>query len=186
MRECVMKRMLNVAMMFLLAMSVVYSFAGTPKYKYVGVAKCKTCHNMKKIGKQYTIWKNGPHAKAMETLKSKKSLDYAKAHGIKDPSTDPKCTKCHATMASVKKEEIDPKGKLTMKEGVECESCHGPGSVYRKRSIMINHEKALANGLILPTKEVCVRCHNKENPFYKPFDFKTYAAKIAHPIPKKK
>ena len=178
-----MKRVLNVVILFLLAMTVVY--AGTPKFKYVGVAKCKTCHNTKKIGKQYTIWKNGPHAKAMETLKSKKALDYAKAHGIADPSTDPKCTKCHSTMASVKKDQIDPRGKLTMAEGVECESCHGPGSVYRKRSIMVNHEKSLANGLIMPTKEVCETCHNKENPFYKPFDFKKYAAKIAHPIPKK-
>lgn len=181
-----MKRLLHLTILFLMALGVFWAYGQTPKFKYVGVAKCKTCHNMKKLGKQYSIWKNGPHAKAMESLKSKKALDYAKAHNIADPSTDPKCTKCHATMASLDKKMIDPKGKLTMAEGVSCESCHGPGSAYRKFSIMKNHEKALANGLILPTKKVCEGCHNKENPFYKPFDFKTYAAKIAHPVPKKK
>jgi hypothetical protein len=181
-----MKRTLQLTVLFLLTLGVFFAFGQTPKFKYVGVAKCKTCHNTKKSGKQYTIWKNGPHAKAMESLKSKEALEYAKAHNIADPSTDPKCIKCHSTMGAIDKSLIDPKGKLTMEEGVSCESCHGPGSVYRKRSIMISHEKSLANGLILPTKEVCVKCHNKENPFYKPFDFDKYVAKIAHPTPKKK
>ncbi len=181
-----MKMMSKFLFMLVLMISILGNMSFAGDFKYVGVAKCKTCHNTKKSGKQYTIWKNGPHAKAMESLKSEKALAYAKKHGIADPSKDPKCTKCHSTMASVDQKLIDPKGKLTMEEGVSCESCHGPGSAYKKMSIMKNHEKALANGLIVPDEKVCTTCHNKENPFYKPFDFKKYAAKIAHPTPKKK
>jgi hypothetical protein len=41
----------------------------------------------------------------------------------------------------------------------------------------------MQNGLIEPTQKVCEQCHNKENPFHKPFDFAAYSAKIAHPNP---
>ncbi len=181
-----MRRFIKLCFMVILTLGVLYSFSQANDFKYVGVAKCKTCHNTKKIGKQYTVWKNSLHAKAMESLKSEKALKYAKEHKIADPSKDATCTKCHSTMASIDKSLIDPKGKLTIEEGVSCESCHGPGSVYKKRSIMIDREKAIASGLVVPTEKVCVTCHNKDNPFYKPFDFKTYSAKIAHPVPKKK
>ncbi|MCD6376524.1 MAG: cytochrome c family protein [Caldisericaceae bacterium] len=181
-----MRKTIQFLSMLFLVFSVLGTFAIAKDFKYVGAAKCKTCHNTKKSGKQYTIWKNGPHAKAMESLKSEKSLKYAKEHGIADPSKDPKCTKCHSTMAAVDKAQIDPKGKLTMEEGVSCESCHGPGSAYKKMSVMKNHEKALANGLIVPDEKLCITCHNEKNPFHKPFNYKEYAAKIAHPTPKKK
>lgn len=181
-----MRKTMQVLLTLFLAFTVFSNFAFAGDFKYVGVAKCKTCHNTKKSGKQYTIWKNGPHAKAMESLKSEKAMKYAKENGIADPTKDAKCITCHSTMASVDKAQIDPKGKLTMEEGVSCESCHGPGSAYKKMSIMKNLEKALANGLIMPDEKVCVKCHNDKNPFHKPFNFKEYAAKIAHPVPKKK
>ncbi len=177
----------NVFIAMLLLFFVAMSFtAQAGDFKYVGVKKCKTCHNTKKIGKQYDIWKKGPHANALKSLSSKKALEYAKKNGIADPAKDAKCLNCHSTYATVDKKLIDPKGKLTVEEGVSCESCHGPGSKYKKMSIMKDHEKSLANGLILPTEQVCKTCHNDKNPFHKPFNFKEYAAKIAHPIPKKK
>ncbi len=178
----------NVFVTVLLLMFLGMSFnAYAGDHKYVGVKKCKTCHNSKKIGKQFTVWKNGPHANALESLKSKKALEWGKKNGVADPSKEEKCLKCHSTMATVDKKLIDPKGKMTVAEGVSCESCHGPGSAYKKMSIMKNHDKAVANGLVTPTEKVCKTCHTKEgNPFYKPFDYKKMAAKIAHPIPKKK
>jgi hypothetical protein len=41
----------------------------------------------------------------------------------------------------------------------------------------------MQNGLILPDKTVCIGCHNKENPFFKEFNFDAAVAKIAHPDP---
>jgi len=89
-------------------------------------------------------------------------------------------------MASIDKKLIDPKGRLTMEEGVSCESCHGPGSEYKKMSIMKDREKAIANGLIIPEEKVCLVCHNEKNPFFKPFDYKERVTRVQHPIPGKK
>jgi len=155
-------------------------------FKYVGVKKCKTCHKSKKIGNQYKIWSEAKHANALKSLSSPKALEYAKKNGIADPTKDAKCLNCHATYATIDHKLLDPKTKMTMDEGVSCESCHGPGSAYKKKSIMKDHEKSLANGLIIPDEKTCVECHNKKNPFHKPFDFKKMVAKISHPIPSKK
>jgi hypothetical protein len=48
---------------------------------------------------------------------------------------------------------------------------------------MKSREQSLKNGLILPTKEVCITCHNEKNPFHKPFDYASAVKKIAHPNP---
>jgi len=159
-------------------------FSGTvlmaQDFKYIGAAKCKMCHNKPDKGEQYNKWMDAPHSNAMKSLSSEKSLAYAKANGIADPTTEASCLKCHATTG-----HVDPKLQAGIKvtEGVSCESCHGPGSRYKSMSIMKNREQSIRNGLILPTKELCITCHNEENPFHKPFDFEASLAKIAHPDP---
>ena len=168
-------------LLFILGLALLCgSMASAQNYKYIGAAKCKMCHNKPNKGEQYNKWKAAPHAKAMASLKSEKSLAYAKEHGIADPSTDPKCLKCHSTAGSI---DASLKAGIKVEEGVSCESCHGPGSVYKNMTIMKDQKKSMEKGLILPTKEVCERCHNKDNPFFKPFDFEAYYAKIAHPDP---
>jgi len=155
-------------------------FVFAQDYQYIGAAKCKMCHNSAKSGYQYKIWSESLHSKALESLKSQKSMDYAKANGIADPSKDMKCLKCHSTYHQVGEDAIL---SLTADEGVSCESCHGPGSKYKAMNIMKDQALALKSGLVLPTKEVCEKCHNKENPFYKPFNFDEAVKKIAHPTP---
>jgi len=149
-------------------------------FKYIGADKCKTCHNKPATGDQYKKWLNDPHAKALKTLSSQASLDYAKKNGIADPAKEPKCLKCHSTF---EKAGAKLRGGILAEEGVSCESCHGPGSSYKSPSIMKNKEQAMANGLILPDKSVCLGCHNKENPFHKEFNFEASVAKITHPNP---
>lgn len=152
-------------------------------FKYIGADKCKMCHNKPATGEQYKKWQSDPHSKAIATLSSKKSLDYGKANGIADPAKEAKCLKCHSTY---ERAGAALRGGILPEEGVSCESCHGAGSAYKSPAIMKNKEQAMANGLILPNKDLCVKCHNKENPFHKEFNFETYAAKIAHPNPAKK
>ena len=149
-------------------------------YEYIGANKCKLCHNKPATGEQYAKWKESKHSQAMKALSSPEAMAYAKEHGIADPAKEAKCLKCHSTAA-----RIDAKlnAGVTVDEGVSCESCHGPGSKYKSATIMKDREKAMAAGLILPTKEVCLQCHNKENPFYKPFDYDAAVKKIAHPVP---
>jgi len=169
-----------VALMCVALFGMNVSFA--QQFEYIGAAKCKMCHNKPQTGKQYDIWASSLHANALKSLSSQQSLDYAKKNNIADPTKEKTCLKCHATYYSVKEDLIQT---LTAQEGVSCESCHGPGSVYKSNAIMKDQAKALASGLILPTKEVCEKCHNKENPFHKPFNFETAVAKIAHPNPAK-
>lgn len=136
-------------------------------YEYIGAAKCKMCHNKPATGAQYKQWAETKHATAMESLKG-------------DEKNDPKCLKCHSTAGAVDESLI---ATITVDEGVSCESCHGPGSAYKSKAIMESREKSLANGLIVPTKEVCITCHNSESPHFKGFNFDEYVKKIAHPIP---
>ncbi len=191
-----MQKLLSIILMALVATMFFSSTVSAGDFKYVGVKKCQTCHKKEKIGDQYGIWLKGAHAKALESLKSEKALKYAKENGIADPAKDPKCLECHSTMAMAKKEDIDPKGKLTMEEGVSCESCHGPGSKYKSGKIMKKklydkdfdaaHKAALAAGLLVPDEKVCLTCHNDKNPFHKEFKFAERVKKISHPIPYRK
>lgn len=152
-------------------------------FKYAGAEKCKMCHNKPAAGDQYAKWASTPHAKALASLASKEALDYAKKNGIADPAKDAKCLKCHSTFNAVAE---NLRGGILATEGVSCESCHGPGSAYKSPTIMKNMEQAKLNGLILPKKEVCLTCHNKENPFFKEFNYDVAITKVNHPNPTKK
>jgi len=136
-------------------------------FKYIGAAKCKMCHNKADKGEIYNVWAARPHANAMESLQG-------------DEATNPKCLKCHATIG-----HVDPSlvATLKVKDGVSCESCHGPGSAYKSATVMKKQELSLAKGLIIPTEEVCLKCHNDESPHFKGFNFAEYAAKIVHDNP---
>ncbi|MFN8239698.1 MAG: cytochrome c family protein [Bacteroidales bacterium] len=152
-------------------------------FKYIGADKCKLCHNKPATGDQYGKWMGTSHAKALKSLSSQASLDYAKKNGIADPTKEAKCLKCHSTFDAV---PAASRGGILATDGVSCESCHGPGSMYKSPAIMKSRDASMKNGLIMPTKEVCLKCHNKENPFYKEFNFETAIAKVNHPNPAKK
>ncbi len=168
--------------LFLLSALVMFlAFSATAQdFTYIGASKCKMCHNKEEKGEQYNKWQAAAHSNAMKTLSSEKSLAYAEKNGIADPTKEAKCLKCHSTYGHV---DADLRAGIKVDEGVSCESCHGPGSAYKSMSVMKSREKSVEKGLILPTKEVCLKCHNKENPFFKPFDFDAALVKIAHPNP---
>jgi len=162
---------------------MVWNVVSAQTFKYIGADKCKLCHNKPATGDQYAKWLKDPHSQALKSLSSQASLDYAKKNGIADPAKEAKCLKCHSTFHSA-----DPKlrGTILATEGVSCESCHGPGSSYKSPAVMKKLEQAKTLGLIVPDKQLCLSCHNKENPFHKEFNYETYSAKIAHPNPARK
>ncbi len=155
---------------------------------YGGVATCKACHLPAKSGAQFKLWQTSPHAKAFETLQGDAAKAIGKKMGIEDPSASEKCLKCHVTAYGVDAKLRGP--KLTMEEGVSCESCHGPGSAYKGRKVMADIFAGTVDGakfgLVEPTEKVCVTCHNEESPTYKKFVYAERVAKIAHPVPDKK
>jgi hypothetical protein len=151
-------------------------------FKYIGADKCKLCHNRAASGEQYNKWLKDPHSQALIPLSSKESLDYAAKNGIVDPTKEAKCLKCHSTYDAV---DQNLRGGIFATEGVSCESCHGPGSVYKAIPVMRNHEQAITMGLLVPDKQLCLQCHNKENPFFKEFNYEASLATITHPNPTK-
>ena len=163
--------------------------------KYVGAKKCKSCHKKELIGNQFGKWQETKHAEAFEALKSDEALKAAKEKGITGPPSEAEeCLKCHATAFNVEAGQLSGK-PLLLSDGVQCESCHGPGSLYRKKKVMADADKAKAAGLIVPDEKTCTGCHNDESPSWDPgkyklagggtsgFDFDQASEDIAHMSP---
>ena len=156
--------------------------------KYVGVKQCSMCHKTEKQGKQFDVWSKSQHAKAYQTLTTEKANEAAKAKGIKTPAVETKeCLECHTLGKTVDAKMFDK--AFDIKDGVQCETCHGAGSAYKSMSVMKDEAKAVAAGLAEFKDEkaieaFCKTCHNEKSPTFKGFDFKEMIGKIAHPIPK--
>lgn len=101
---------------------------------------------------EYTSWAATKHAKAWDSLKPAEQ-------------TNAKCNVCHST-------------KLPEYTGVSCEACHGAGGDYWKMSVMKDKNLAIQNGLVIPDEKVCVKCHNKQSPTFKGFNFAEAKTKV--------
>ncbi|MCJ7507610.1 MAG: cytochrome C554 [candidate division Zixibacteria bacterium] len=148
-------------------------------FKYIGTFKCKLCHNSPQKGKVYDWWAGEKHSKAYLTLANEQSKNIAKGMGIADAQKSDKCLTCHVTGYATPPEQ---KGlKYSMEEGVTCEACHGPGEAYQAMKYMKDPALGMKEaGLIKPTNEVCITCHNKKSPTYKEFNFEVAKKQIKH------
>lgn len=117
-----------------------------------------------KAGMVYEKWEASGHARAFDVLSE-------------GERKNPFCLKCHTTGYNEPSSSGIGFDDLL---GVQCEACHGPGSLYKKMEVMNRREKSIEAGLIVPTEETCKRCHNKESPHYKPFIFRITYPKIKH------
>jgi hypothetical protein len=154
--------------------------------EYTGATKCKMCHKTPEQGEQFRLWSESKHAKAFETLATEAAKAEAAKHGIEDPQKAPECLKCHATAFHVMADLANQ--KITMEEGVSCESCHGAGGNYYKKATMegitAGTIEGASVGLVEPAEAVCKTCHTPEgNAFYKEFNFAERVKEIAHPKP---
>jgi Cytochrome c554 and c-prime len=152
-------------------------------HTYVGAKACGMCHKSEKSGNQLGIWQKSKHAQAYVTLTTEAANAVAKSKGITGPAAEaPSCLKCHA---------IAGDAKADVKDGVQCESCHGPGSDYKSLTVMKDQDKSVAAGLRLykdkaAIEKQCRTCHNEMSPTtFKAFNFEERWEKIQHPVPKK-
>ncbi len=149
-------------------------------FTYVGAAKCVICHKTEKQGQQHPIWEASKHAKSFGVLNSPEAAANAQAMGVAKPQEDAKCLTCHAPL-------FDKAAELKA-EGVTCEVCHGPGSEYKKLSVMKSRDESVKNGLTLyanadAIKAHCLKCHADAHG--KSFDFAAAWEKVKHPVPGK-
>jgi hypothetical protein len=151
-------------------------------HKYVGVKKCSMCHKSESKGNQHGQWLSTKHAKAYETLATPAAQETAAKAGVSgNPQEAAQCVKCHIT--GYGQENLWGEG-FVKADGVQCEACHGAGSDYMPISVMKDKAKSIELGLVVPSKEVCVKCHNPESPNYKEFNYDEFYKKITHPAPK--
>jgi hypothetical protein len=81
------------------------------KASYIGAEKCKSCHE-----EEYAVWAKTPHHGALDTLVEKKRDKVAE------------CVDCH--VAGFRKAGGSSLHDLKGLGGVQCENCHGPGSLH--------------------------------------------------------
>src|SRR4030095_1090770 len=157
----------------------------SPYFKYVGIKTCAaTCHKDDTKGSQLEIWQDSKHSKAFLTLQTPEADKIAKDKGFTTPAAEtPLCIKCHVLGKDIDPEELDETFDKT--QGVQCETCHGPGSEYKKLTIMKDKQQAIANGLVIHDNgaEFCKTCHNSDSPSFKTFNYDEYWAKIKHTNP---
>ena len=146
--------------------------------KYVGVMACSQCHKGEMMGYAYSKWRLSKHAEAYAVLSTDKAKKIAEEKGIEGrPQEADECLKCHTTGGG------EPGGRFMQSfdpaYGVQCESCHGPGSEYMAEAIMLDPVASRNAGLWKVDRETCLKCHPKEV-HGKPFDYEAAVKKIAH------
>ena len=74
--------------------------------------------------------------------------------GLEPIGTD-KCKICH----KVQHTSWAATAHAMREPPLDCEGCHGPGSEYKKLSVMKDPAESRAAGLVDPDREFCATCH---------------------------
>jgi hypothetical protein len=156
--------------------------------RYVGQRVCKNCHSKAEKGEVHEKWLATPHAKAFETLASDAAKKIAKEQGIEDAQKSDKCLECHVTAFGVNAKLI--KKGFKAEDGVQCETCHGPGEEHFKirfKASSGGEQPPIGADEIHSERDAasCKKCHNERSPTYKEFCFKEMMGKIEHLDPRK-
>lgn len=130
---------------------------------YVGAKICATCHDGQNMGHQTTHWLNTRHAQAYASLAKPEARAIASISGVPiEPQKSPLCLGCHAT--GVEAEGWEKDETFSIRDGVQCEKCHGPGSEHVDSWSAANDPKADNRiRLTSPVGSDCMKCH-KEKP----------------------
>lgn len=129
-------------------------------------------HKTEKQESQFNIWKESKHSRAFEILKSELSARIVKEKGFTTPATEtPECLKCHASGYNVDASVLDKKFKI--ENGVQCKTCHRPGSEYNDLKVMKDRNLVIQKGLKVfeNVEAFCITCHNVESQTYVEFNF---------------
>lgn len=127
---------------------------------YVGQAVCAECHReagIARICEPARIWQ---HSEAYRALLKPKAKHVAMLNGVHGPIPDQVlCLQCHSTGADEGPQWMAP--SFRMEDGVQCESCHGPGSLH-----VDGHRAEPSEGvgrtilaLHKPDRGECLTCH---------------------------
>ncbi|HJT31764.1 MAG TPA: multiheme c-type cytochrome, partial [Pirellulales bacterium] len=111
-----------------------------PHAAFIGVVECARCHrsptpldresgatDWASLTEFETWYTDDKHSQAFKLLDSERGRQMSKILGI-DVLHNAQCLSCHCNLLP----HSPPLSELEQKQGVSCESCHGPGSQYEK------------------------------------------------------
>jgi hypothetical protein len=122
-----------------------------PRPTYVGAKKCKVCHVA-----IFDSWAETGHAGAFSTLKG-------------DDRGNANCLECHTTGFGAG--GYGSEARMPDLSNVQCEACHGPGSLYSFPTVMLDPELSMRAGLVPVDSLSCITCHNAKSPTFKGFAY---------------
>jgi hypothetical protein len=122
-------------------------------HDFVGAERCRACHV-----DAHGPWERSAHARAFAVLNGKEQQD-------------PRCLSCHTTV---------PEDTSPVLQGVQCESCHGPGRYYTPEYVMRDPELRAQLSMVEPTEKTCARCHTDSSPSLHPFVYAEKREAIRH------
>ena len=115
---------------------------------FAGANACKGCHEA-----VFNSWSNTKHARTINRLSKSER--------------EGECIRCHVTGSA---EQIAKEGATPSHPNVQCEACHGPGSLHVA-------DASVRTGIARkPDARTCEACHNQKSPHYRGF---VYAAMVA-------
>jgi len=124
---------------------------------YVGAERCATCHY-----EAHNFWLSTRHAHAINTLQTR------------DKEYDRNCIGCHVT--GYREPGGSVLGNTNGLENVQCEQCHGPGSLHVMNPTLVN----VPTGVQLQVPEsLCASCHNEEHS--PTFEYERYMQMVLGP-----
>jgi hypothetical protein len=145
----------------------------TEPIKYIGPGSCAatSCHGSVKpvagsriLQNEYSTWiLQDKHSRAHQALTGDVGERMARILKLAAKAEDsPKCLACHALYTAP-----DERGRpFEISEGVSCESCHGPASVWLGPHTTRDwpHEKSVALGMkdtrnVIHRANLCLECH---------------------------
>jgi hypothetical protein len=154
--------------------------------QYVGANSCRKCHET-----AWSTWVQTDHARTglvfgMAVGREMKARAEAR---FRQAGTMLLCEECH--QPAVRSESASVTADYHAEDGVQCETCHGPGGDH----LRVEASKDTLNGHLISTpkmlKDHCQACHFDEKPFHSSevlgtpaFDAEKFWLRIEHPTPR--
>jgi hypothetical protein len=163
---------------------------------FVGAKACAACHNSGGEGENsFGVWQTSGHAQAFKTLVSCTenqardlgdlklwvvTMGNGERYGLPNPAQESKhCLPCHATGFGVGAKLLGP--SFDLKDGIQCESCHGPGSAHVEAKT--GSKSAEASAPLKQYKDesaIMAKCSTCHNGTCGEFDFATAWPRVKH------
>ena len=147
---------------------------------YTGTEACKPCHP-----EAYKLWTGSHHARSFVVLGTelarKIAVEPGAAPGMPSQKMMRDCSPCHAIGTQI---PMALRGEFHPEDGVQCETCHGPGPRHIEAANKPDYKPGSEPELRTRGMEACMACHKEKKTHgilgLVPFDYKESWPRIDH------